>query len=282
MWAWLTEPLQYGFIRYAITVGMMVGILCSVVGSYLVVQRLSLLGDVISHAVLPGLVIANFWGFDLLLGAFLAGLLSTAVMTWIQSQSQVNADSAMALTLVGFFALGVTLITVLESQLDLRDLLFGDILGVVTADLWQTGAIALVILVLVKLFYKELLFLTFDPQAMQALGLPVHLLNLGLVSAITLTIILGMRAVGVVLVIALLIGPPLTAYLLVKELHQVMIFGGVLGAIASISGIYLSYYLDWPSGPAIVLVVFTLFLGALLLNMSQAVFIDHGTSGGRR
>jgi len=282
MWAWLTEPLQYGFIRYAITVGMMVGILCSVVGSYLVVQRLSLLGDVISHAVLPGLVIANFWGFDLLLGAFLAGLLSTAVMTWIQSQSQVNADSAMALTLVGFFALGVTLITVLESQLDLRDLLFGDILGVVTADLWQTGAIALVILVLVKLFYKELLFLTFDPQAMQALGLPVHLLNLGLVSAITLTIILGMRAVGVVLVIALLIGPPLTAYLLVKELHQVMIFGGILGAIASISGIYLSYYLDWPSGPAIVLVVFTLFLGALLLNMSQAVFIDHGTSGGRR
>ncbi len=268
---WLIEPLSYEFMRNAIAVGILTGILCPVVGTYLIVQRMALLGDVIAHAVLPGLAIAFFWGVDIFIGAFISGLLSTFVIAWIRTQSRVKVDAAMALTFSSFFSLGITLITLLKSKLDLDSLLFGDILGVTTSDVQRTGIITLIVLILVKLFYKELLFYTFDKLGAQALGFPVNALHFGLMAAITLTIVTSMQTVGVVLVISLLVGPGITAYLLVKELHQVMIVGAILGVIASISGVYSSYYFNIPSGPAIVLVTFSLFLLALLFSPSQGI-----------
>lgn len=268
---WLVEPLSYEFIRNAIAIGILTGILCPVVGTYLIVQRMALLGDVIAHAVLPGLAIAFFLGIDILIGAFISGVFSTFVIAWIRSQSRVKADAAMALTFSSFFALGVTLITSLKSKLDLDSLLFGDILGVSTTDVVRTAIVALILLILVKLFYKELLFYTFDKLGAQALGFPVNALHYGLMAAITLTIVTSMQTVGVVLVISLLVGPGITAYLLVKELHQVMILGAVLGIVASISGVYASYYFNIPSGPAIVLVTFSLFLLALLFSPYQGI-----------
>lgn len=271
MLSWLIEPLGYEFMRNAIAVGILAGILCPVVGTYLIVQRMALLGDVIAHAVLPGLAIAFFWGVDILIGAFISGLLSTFVIAWIRTQSRVKVDAAMAVTFSSFFSLGVTLITLLKSKLDLDSFLFGDILGVTITDVQRTAVITLIILLLVKLFYKELLLYTFDKLGAQALGFPVNVLHFGLMAAITLTIVASMQTVGVVLVISLLVGPGITAYLLVKELHQVMILGAILGIIASVSGIYISYYLNIPSGPAIVLVIFGLFLLALLLSPSQGI-----------
>jgi manganese/iron transport system permease protein len=268
---WLIEPLGYEFMRNAIGIGILVGILCPVVGTYLIVQRMALLGDVIAHAVLPGLAIAFWRGFDILLGAFISGVLSTFVIAWIRSQSRVKVDAAMALTFSSFFALGITLITLLKSKLDLDSLLFGDILGVTQTDVQRTAIITVFILILVKLFYKELLFYTFDKLGAQALGFPVTVLHYGLMAGITLTIVGSMQTVGVVLVISLLVGPGITAYLLVKELHQVMILGAILGMIASVSGVYASYYLNIPSGPAIVLVTFGLFLLALLFSPSQGI-----------
>jgi manganese/iron transport system permease protein len=268
---WLIEPLGYEFMRNAIAVGILTGILCPVVGTYLIVQRMALLGDVIAHAVLPGLAIAFFLGVDILIGAFISGLLSTFVIAWIRTQSRVKVDAAMALTFSSFFSLGITLITLLKSKLDLDSLLFGDILGVTTTDVQRTAIITLIVLILVKLFYKELLFYTFDKLGAQALGFPVNVLHFGLMAAITLTIVASMQTVGVVLVISLLIGPGIIAYLLVKELHQVMILGAILGVIASISGVYSSYYFNIPSGPAIVLVTFSLFLLALLFSPSQGI-----------
>ncbi|MFB8790841.1 MAG: metal ABC transporter permease [Potamolinea sp.] len=268
---WLLEPLTYEFMRNALAVGILVGILCPVVGTYLIVQRMALLGDVIAHAVLPGLAIAFYAGVNILIGAFISGLCSTFVIAWIRSQSRVKADAAMALTFSSFFALGITLITLLKSKLDLDSLLFGEILGVTQTDVQRTAIIALIILILVKLFYKELLFFTFDKLGAQAQGLPINALHYGLMAAITLTIVASMQTVGVVLVISLLVGPGITAYLLVKELHQVMILGAVLGSIASVSGIYASYYLNIPSGPAIVLVMFSLFLLAILFSPSQGI-----------
>jgi manganese/iron transport system permease protein len=268
---WLIEPLGYEFMRNAIGIGILVGILCPVVGTYLIVQRMALLGDVIAHAVLPGLAIAFWRGFDILLGAFISGVLSTFVIAWIRSQSRVKVDAAMALTFSSFFALGITLITLLKSKLDLDSLLFGDILGVTLADVQRTAIITIFILILVKLFYKELLLYTFDKLGAQALGFPVTVLHYGLMAGITLTIVGSMQTVGVVLVISLLVGPGITAYLLVKELHQVMILGAILGIIASVSGVYASYYLNIPSGPAIVLVTFGLFLLALLFSPSQGI-----------
>ena len=268
---WLIEPLGYEFMRNALAVGILTGILCPVVGTYLIVQRMALLGDVIAHAVLPGLAIAFFWGVDILIGAFISGLLSTFVIAWIRTQSRVKVDAAMALTFSSFFSLGIILITLLKSKLDLDSLLFGDILGVTPSDVQRTAIITLIVLILVKLFYKELLFYTFDKLGAQALGFPVNALHFGLMAAITLTIVASMQTVGVVLVISLLVGPGITAYLLVKELHQVMIVGAILGVIASISGVYSSYYFNIPSGPAIVLVTFSLFLLALLFSPSQGI-----------
>lgn len=274
----LLEPLDYEFMRNAIAIGVLVGILCPVVGSYLIVQRMAMLGDVIAHCVLPGLSISFFLGVDILIGAFGSGILGALLIAWIRSQTRVKVDAAMALTFSTFFALGVTLITVLKNKLDLDSFLFGDILGVTPYDIGRTSAITVLILLVVKLFYKELLFYTFDKTGAQAIGLPINTIYFGFMAAITLTIIASMQAVGVILVISLLIGPALTAYLLVKELHQMMIVGAILGAIASISGVYLSYYQNLPSGPAIVLVSSSLFLLALLFSPSQGILTQPNPS----
>ena len=267
----LLEPLDFEFMRNALFTAIMLGVLCSVVGSYLIVQGMGLLGDVIAHAVLPGSAIAFFFGVDIFLGAFISGTLSTLIIAWIQSQSRVKVDAAMAMVFSGFLALGIMLITLLKSKLDLHQFLFGDILGVTESDVWRTLIITVIVLLGVKLFYKELLFYTFDSLAAQAIGLPVNLIHVGLIFAITLTIIASMQAVGVVLVVSLLIGPAITAYLLVKELQQMMMLGAIFGIISSIAGMYISYYLNVPSGAAIVLVVSSLFVLALLLSPSQGI-----------
>ena len=258
-------------MRNAIAIGLVVGVLCPVVGSYLIVQRMALLGDVVAHCVLPGLAVSFFLGLDILVGAFVSGISGTFLIGWIRSQSRIKVDGAMALIFSTYFALGVTLITLLKSKLDLDSFLFGDILGVTTHDIQRTLAIALIILVAVKLFYKELLFYTFDKTGAQAIGLPINAIHFGFMAAITLTIIASMQAVGVILVISLLVGPALTAYLLVKELHHMMMLGALIGMVASASGVYISFYYSIPSGPAIVLVSSSLFLLTLLFSPSQGI-----------
>ncbi|MCY7323357.1 MAG: metal ABC transporter permease [Phormidesmis sp. CAN_BIN36] len=275
----LIEPLSYEFMRNAIVIGILTGILCPVVGSYLIVQRMALLGDVIAHCVLPGLSISFFLGIDILVGAFASGITGSFIIAWIRSQSRVKVDSAMALTLSSFFALGVVLITVLRNKIDLDSFLFGDILGVTTTDIYRTLAIALLILCVIRVFYKELLFYTFDQTGAKALGLPVDTIYFGFMAVITLTIIASMQAVGVILVIALLVGPALTAYLLVKELHHMMLLGAFIGAIASVIGVYISYYNNLPSGPAIVLVSTTLFLVAFLFSPTQGILTKPDPTG---
>ena len=271
MLTWLIEPLGFEFMRNAIAIGILIGILSAVVGSYLIVQHMGLLGDVVAHAVLPGLAIAFYIGMDIFLGAFIAGTISTFVVAWIQTHSKIKVDTAMALVFSGFLALGVMLITTLKSKLDLHSFLFGDILGVTTADLWRTLIIAIAVLACVIIFYRELIFYCFDPLASKAMGLPVHFIHFGLMAGITLTIIASMQSVGVVLVVSLLTGPAATAYLLVKELHLMMALGALFGVVASVSGMYISYYQNVPSGSAIVLIISGLFLLALLFSPSQGI-----------
>ena len=270
--SWLIEPLDFEFMRLAIAIGFLLGILGAVVGSYLIVQQMGMMSGVISHAVLPGIAIAFFLEINLAIGAFIAGVLSALVVMMLELRSSIKVDAAMALTLSSFLALGVILITVLKThQIDLTSLLFGDILAVTSSDVWQTAIITAIILFLTKLFYKELEFYTFDPIGAKACGLPVNILYLSLICAITLTIVASMRTVGVLLVMSLLVGPALTAYLLVKELHQMMILGAIIGVIASISGMYLSYYFDLPSGAAIVIVVFSFFSLAFVFSPNQGI-----------
>lgn len=268
---WLLDPLQYEFVRNAIAIGVIVGVVCPVVGSYLIVLRMSLLGDVIAHAVMPGLVIANALRIDLSIGAFMSGMCSTFVIAWIRQQSRVRVDAAMTLTFSTFFGLGITLISLLKTQLDLEGFLFGDILNVTQGDLLHGVIVAVILLALIKLHYKELLFYTFDPLGAEAAGLPTTWIHYGLMAGVTLAIVTSLKVVGVIMAIAMLVGPAITAYLLVKELHMMMLVGAGLGVLAAIGGMYSSFYWDLPSGAAIALVIFGLFLMALLFSPSQGI-----------
>ena len=279
----LIEPLQYGFMQRSLVIAILVGIVCAIVGSYLMVQRLALLGDAISHSVLPGLAIAFILGANIFIGAFIAGVLSTVIIAWIKARSTIKEDAAMGIVFSAFFALGITLITIVQkdNKIDLNHFLFGNILGVTPQDAIDTALIVALVLLVVVFFYKELLFYTFDPLGAQATGLPVNLLNFGLMVLIALTIVASLKAVGVVLVLSLLITPASTAYLLVTRLHQVMILGAIIGVISSISGMYLSYFYNLPSGPAIVLVASGLFVLSLLFSPTQGILTQPRTKSGK-
>ncbi|MGK7943495.1 MAG: metal ABC transporter permease [Microcystaceae cyanobacterium] len=265
-------------MRNALTMGVLLGVLCAVVGSYMIVQQMGMMGDMVAHSVMAGLPVALYLGLPLSLGALVAGVVSAVVLSGIESQSKLKVDTVMALILASFLAIGTTLVTVLPgaNRIDLMHILFGNILGVNRSDLRLTFAITLTILIAVWLFYKELLFYTFDPIGAQSGGMKVRLYYVAIVTAISLTIVASLQTVGVLLVIAMLVAPGMTAYLLVQQLHQMMILGSCLGAFASIVGMYLSFYLDIPSGSAIVLVAFGLFLLAFLFSPSQGILTQSG------
>lgn len=273
IWNWIVEPLQYSFMQRALVVAVVVGAICAVVGSYLMVQRLALLGDAISHSLLPGVATAYIFHVSIFLGALVAGLLSTVIINGIKNFSKIKEDAAMGIVFSSFFALGIILITVVqrENKIDLNHFLFGNILGVSTGDLRDTIVVGLIVLLTVILFYKELLFYTFDRLGAEAAGLPVIWLDTGLMILVGLTIVASLKAVGVILVLSLLITPPATAYLLVNRLHQVMWVGMIVGVISSITGMYLSYYFNLPSGPAIVLVAAGFFTLSFLFSPSQGI-----------
>ncbi len=274
LWQWLTEPLALEFMRNALIAGGLAGIICPAIGCFLIVQRMALLGDVMTHTVMPGMAIAFFYKIDVAIGAFISGIGSAFLIAWLRSQTLVKVDAAMALTSSSFFAIGILLISLLKIKIDLHGFLFGDILSVSQTDTIRAAVITAIVLVAIAMFYKQLLFYTFDRTGAQALGLPVNLIYLGLMAGVTLTIIASMQTMGVVLVVSLLVGPAITAYLLVKELHQMIFVGAGLGVTASAIGLYASYYLNLPSGPAIVLAVLLLFLLTLVFSPSQGLLTN--------
>ncbi|OIP78559.1 MAG: hypothetical protein AUK48_01525 [Oscillatoriales cyanobacterium CG2_30_44_21] len=258
-------------MRNALIAGGLAGIICPVIGCFLVVQRMALLGDVMTHTVMPGMAIAFFWRIDVAIGAFISGVGSAFLIALLRTQTIVKVDAAMALTSSSFFAIGILLISILKIKIDLHGFLFGDILSVTQADTIRAGIISLIVLAAIAIFYKQLLFYTFDRLGAKAMGLPVNLIYVGLMAGVTLTIIASMQTMGVVLVVSLLVGPAITAYLLVKELHQMIFTGALIGVTASAIGLYASYYLNLPSGPAIVVSVLILFLITLVFSPTQGL-----------
>ncbi|ERN42662.1 ABC-type Mn2+/Zn2+ transport system, permease component [Rubidibacter lacunae KORDI 51-2] len=270
---WLLEPLSLAFMQRALLLGIFLGVLCAVVGSYAIVRQMGMLAHTVSHSVMAGLPIAYVAGLALSFGALVAGVTSALMLYFIESRSRVKTDAAMALILSSFVAIGLTLVSILPgaNRIDLVHVLFGNILGVKAIEVWGTLAITILVIVLVRLFYKELLFYTFDPIGAQASGLPVKWYNAALIVAMTVTIVVCLPTVGALLVVALLVAPAVTAYLLVKELHQMMWVGSFIGALSSILGMYLSYYLDAPSGSTVVLVAFCFFILAFIFSPSQGL-----------
>lgn len=265
LFGWLLEPLSYGFMLRGLLASVMVGIICSVLGTYVILQGMAFFGDALSHAILPGVVIAYLAGWPLALGALGFGILAAIGIGALSQRGQVREDTAIGIVFAGSFALGVALLSTVHTYaVDLSHILFGDVLGVSPADLLLTFALGALVLLTILLLYKELLVLAFDPTLAVVLRLPVSALRYLLLVLIAVTIVISLQTVGVALMLAMLVTPAAAAQLLTRRLPTMMAVAALIGAGSNVMGLYLSYYLNIASGPAMVLVA-TLVFGVVFL-----------------
>jgi ABC-type Mn2+/Zn2+ transport system permease subunit len=262
---WLLEPLSYGFMVRGLLASVMVGVICAVLGTYIILQGMAFFGDALSHAILPGVVFAYLAGWPLALGALGFGILAAVGIGALSQRGQVREDTAIGIVFAGSFALGVAMLsTVRTYAVDLSHILFGDVLGVSPADLLLTFALGALVLLTVFFLYKEFLVLAFDPTLAVVLRLPVSVLRYLLLILIAVTIVISLQTVGVGLVSAMLVTPGAAAYLLTRRLSSMMIVAAIIGAVSSVVGLYLSFYLSVASGAAVVLVATSIFMLAFL------------------
>jgi manganese/iron transport system permease protein len=262
----LAQPLAYPFMIRGLLASVMVGTLCAVVGTYVVLRGMAFFGDALAHAILPGVAIAYLLGANLLLGALAMGLVTAVGIGYVSRRGQVKEDTAIGVFFAASLALGVAILSTVQSySVDLTHILFGDVLGVSSTDLWLTAGLGVAVLLTVFLLYKELLVISFDPVLAATLRLPLTGLHYLLLLLIALTIVVSLQTVGVALMVAMLVTPAATAYLLTRRLWHMMIVGAIIGAVSSVAGLYLSFYVNVASGAAVVLVATALFVLAFLL-----------------
>ncbi len=259
---WLLEPLQFSFMRTGLLAAVLVGVTCAVLGVYVVLRSMAFIGDALAHTVLPGLVAAYLLGLNLLGGAVVAGVATALGIGWLSRRGTVREDTAIGITFTGMFALGVLLMSTADSFRDFSHMLFGNILGITRLDVVLIGVLAFVVLVLLFVFHKELELTSFDPAHAKAMGLSPDTVRYGLLILLSLTVVAGIQAVGVVLISALLITPAAAASLLTRSLPRMMVISATIAVVSGIVGLYASYYLDVASGAAIVLACTTCFIVA--------------------
>src|SRR5450759_173847 len=265
MISWLIAPLSYAFMGRGLLAAVVVGILCSVIGCYVVLRSMAFLGDAMAHAILPGIAIAYLVNGNLTVGALVAALIIALGIGFFTRQGAIKEDTAIGILFTAALALGVALISTIRTYaVDLSHILFGNLLGVSPSDLALIGGIALLVLVTVLACYKQFMVISFDPVLAATLRLPTELLRNLMLVLLALTIVVSMQTVGVGLVAAMLVTPPATAYLLTRRLSSMMIISAGLGGMSSIIGLYVSYYANIASGPAIVLTATVFFLSAFL------------------
>ena len=254
------EPFSYPFMTRALIAAVIVGVVCPILGTYVVLRGMAFFGDALAHIILPGVVIAFLLGWPLVLGALIVGVFAALLIGYISRRSDIKEDAAIGVVFAGAFALGVALISLQRSYaVDLTHILFGDLLGVTSSDLWFMAALAIVVLLTIFAFYKEFLVLSFDPLLASTLRLPVTFLQYLLLVLLSLVIVLSIRAVGVALVLAMLVTPASAAYLLTRRLPTMMVLGAFIGVTSAVIGLLLSFYMDIASGPAIVLIETAIF-----------------------
>jgi manganese/iron transport system permease protein len=261
MIAWLLDPLAYGFMQRGFLAALMVGILCSVVGCYVVLRSMAFLGDALAHAILPGVAIAYILHSSLILGALAAAIIVAARIGLFSRHGVLKEDTAIGILFTAALALGVALISSMSSYaVDLTHILFGNILGVSWSDLLLIGSVGLAVLVILLVFYRPFLVLSFDPVLATTLRLPVGLLSNLMLILLALSIVVSIQTVGVGLAAAMLVTPAATAFLLARRLPRMMAIAALIGALSSLAGLYISYYADLASGSAVVMVATSLFL----------------------
>lgn len=269
---WLFQPLAYEFMQRGLLASVIVGILCAVMGTYVVLRGMAFLGDALAHAILPGVAIAYLLHGNLLVGAIVAAVVIALSIGLFSKQGTVKEDTAIGILFAAALSLGVALISSIQTYaVDLSHILFGNILGVSSLDLWLTSGLGLVILLTIFLLYKPFLIISFDPVLAATLRLPAELLRNLMLVLLALTVVVSLQTVGVGLAAAMLVTPAATAYLLTRRLAPMMILSAALGALSSIVGLYLSYYLNIVSGSAIVLTATTFFLLAFLWKRLQSL-----------
>ena len=259
----ITEPLAYDFMQRALMVAVLVGAVSAVLSCFLVLKGWSLMGDAISHAVLPGIVLAYVVGLPLAIGAFVAGLFSAIATGYLKDNSRIKEDTAMGIVFTGMFGLGIVLFSRIETDQHLTHILFGDMLGVTWGDLIETAIIAGGTLLVVLTKRRDFLLYAFDPQHARAIGLPVRLLHYGLLAMLSLTIVASLKAVGIILVVAMLIAPGAIGFLVSKRFDAMLAVATIAAVGSSVLGTLISFHINAATGPCIVLIQTALFLLAL-------------------
>ena len=267
----LGAPFGYEFMWRALLGGTIVGAACGLLSCFVTLRGWSLLGDALSHAVLPGVALAAILGLPFILGAFVAGLLAVTGIGAIERASKLKSDAVIGVVLASFFAFGLLLISIFPSQLRLKTILFGNLLGLSDADLWQVAAAALLTFAAVAVAWRDLLLVSFDAQHAAAIGLRTRLLNLALLSLVSLAAVAALQAVGALLVVATLITPGATAYLLTDRFSRMLVIAPLLGGLTAFAGAYASYFLDGSAGGCIVAAQTAVFLSAWLFAPKHGV-----------
>jgi ABC-type Mn2+/Zn2+ transport system permease subunit len=269
---WFLDPLTYGFMQRGLMASLMVGILCAVVGCYVVLRSMAFLGDAMAHAILPGVAVAYLLKGNLFFGALVAAVIVAVSIGFFTRQGIIKEDTAIGVLFAAALASGVALISTVKTYaLDLTHILFGDVLGVSTTDLFMTAGVALAVLTTIVMLYKEFLIVSFDPLFAATLRLPVETLRTLMLILLALTIVVSLQTVGVGLVTAMLVTPGATAYLLSKRLSTMMLISAAVGAVSTVSGLYLSFYVNVASGAAVVLVATGTFFLVFLFAPARGV-----------
>ncbi|MFW6030124.1 MAG: metal ABC transporter permease [Halanaerobiales bacterium] len=256
----IAEPFQFQFMQRALLTSILVGLICGVLSCYIVLKRWSLLGDAISHAVLPGVALAYLLGLPFFLGAFVTGSLTSIGIGFIERNSRIKEDAAMGIMFTGSFALGIVIISRIATSTHLMHILFGNVLGVRMPVLLITLLVTIISLIILFLFHRHFFLYTFDPIQANISGMNTSLIHYGLMLLLTLCIVASLETVGIILVVAMLITPGSTAYLIANDLRTMMIISAIVGIVSSIIGLYLSFVFNIASGGAIVLVATIFFL----------------------
>jgi len=269
---WLTTPLAYEFMQRGLMASTLVGILCAVVGCYVVLRSMAFLGDAMAHAILPGVAIAYLLKGNLMVGALVAAIAVALGIGFFTRQGTIKEDTAIGILFAAALSLGVLLISTIKTYaVDLTHILFGNVLGVSVIDVWITAGLGLVVLATIVLLFKEFLVISFDPVLAATIRLPAERLRNLMLVLIALTIVVSMQTVGVGLVAAMLVTPGATAYLLTRRLPTMMVIAAFIGAFSSIAGLYLSFYINVASGAAVVLIATIIFLLVFLFVPTRGI-----------
>lgn len=270
---WVAGPMSYPFMQRALVVSVIVAAVCAVLSCYLVLKGWSLMGDAISHAVLPGIVIAYVLNLPLALGAFAAGLSCALFTGYLKENSRIKEDTVMGIVFSGMFGFGLVIFTKVETDQHLNHILFGNVLGVTLRDVVETAIVAGGTMLVVLLKRRDLLLYCFDPNHARSIGLPVRALHYGLLILLSLTIVASLKAVGIILVIAMLIAPGATAYLLTDSFERMLVIAAAVATVSAALGTIVSFHIDGATGACIVLIQAAIFVLAFLFAPKRGLLV---------